>query len=145
MRPMRHSLPLIIAIIAFGLTFVHASPAAASGDVITHQVSSERVITARAEDLDRRDGHGHHNAHVAPLLKLNETEVTMYHAPTPPSYWTIDIEEQSGTSGHPGLMIMHGVLMSLAFFIALPVGRCTVPLSPKSVCYFYLILTLSFQ
>ncbi|KIM90974.1 hypothetical protein PILCRDRAFT_58846 [Piloderma croceum F 1598] len=70
-----------------------------------------------------RDGHSHHDSHSAPLLQLNETEVLMHHAPTPPSYWTIDIDEHDpGVSRHPGLMILHGLLMSLAFFIALPVG-----------------------
>ena len=63
-------------------------------------------------------GHGHH---AAPLVQLNESEVTMYHSPTPPSYWSIDIDNiDSDTSRHPGLMAFHGVLMALAFFIALP-------------------------
>ena len=76
-------------------------------------------------DLLRRDGmHGHHGHHDAPLLELNETEVTMYHAPTPESYYTIDWEGALAGEGtrHPGLIVMHVILMCLAFFVALPVS-----------------------
>ncbi|TFK29345.1 cytoplasmic protein [Coprinopsis marcescibilis] len=75
--------------------------------------------------LLRRDGnHGHHNPHAQPIVQLNETEVLMYHQPTPPSYYTIDWEgegDQSQTR-HPGLMVGHIVFMSMAFFGALPIG-----------------------
>ena len=68
--------------------------------------------------------HGHHGHHDAPLLELNETEVTMYHAPTPESYYTIDWEGALAGEGtrHPGLIVMHVILMCLAFFVALPVS-----------------------
>ena len=72
----------------------------------------------------KRDGH--HNHHAAPLLELNETEVTMYHAPTPPSYYTIDWEGEGYENRHGGLMITHGLFMSLAFFVALPMGSLTL-------------------
>ncbi|KIM46022.1 hypothetical protein M413DRAFT_300680 [Hebeloma cylindrosporum] len=72
--------------------------------------------------LSQRDGHSHHAHKGAPLLVLNETEVTMHHAPTPPSYYTIDWEEEGYQSRYPGLMIFHGIFMSLAFFVALPIG-----------------------
>lgn len=72
--------------------------------------------------LAQRDGHSHHSHNAAPLLVLNETEVTMHHAPTPPSYYTVDWEEEGYQSRHPGLMIFHGIFMSLAFFVALPIG-----------------------
>lgn len=72
--------------------------------------------------LPQRDGHSHYSHNAAPLLVLNETEVTMYHAPTPPSYYTVDWEEEGYQSRHPGLMILHGIFMSLAFFVALPIG-----------------------
>lgn len=80
----------------------------------------------RQYELQSRDGHGHHHdPHAAPLTELNETEVTMYHAPTPPSYWTIDYEDNdSHDSRHPNLIVLHGLLMSLAFFVALPIGMC---------------------
>ena len=72
-------------------------------------------------NLAQRDSHVHHH-HAEPLLELNETEVTMYHSPTPPSYYTIDWEDQGHEKRHGGLMIVHGLLMSLAFFVALPMG-----------------------
>lgn len=69
-----------------------------------------------------RDGAEYHHAHGAPLLMLNETEVTMYHAPTPPSYYTLDFEDEGYQNHHKGLMIFHGLFMCLAFFVSLPVG-----------------------
>lgn len=74
----------------------------------------------------KRDGHGHHA--VAPLLELNETEVTLLHHPTPPSYYTIDWEDpEQASDRHPGLIIVHSIFMSLAFFIFLPTGEIYVP------------------
>jgi hypothetical protein len=69
-----------------------------------------------------RDGHGHAH-HGITLSQLNETEVLQSHGPTPPSYWTIDVgsDESEGTR-HPGLMALHVLFMSVAFFGALPVG-----------------------
>lgn len=79
-------------------------------------------LASDASLLAKRDGHGHH--HGAPLLELNETEVTLYHAPTPPSYYTIDWEDADPSAHrYPGLIITHAVLMSLAFFVALPMGE----------------------
>ncbi|KAG6837969.1 hypothetical protein H0H93_008363 [Arthromyces matolae] len=74
--------------------------------------------------LATRDESHHHNAHAAPLTMLNETEVTMYHAPTPESYYTIDWDGAMVGEGtrHPGLMMAHIIFMSLAFFVALPIG-----------------------
>jgi hypothetical protein len=99
---------------------VHASPATSSDVLVRHQQRADVAIA-----LMPRDGHSHHDSHSAPLLQLNESEVLMHHAPTPPSYWTIDIDDHDpGVSRHPGLMIIHGLLMSLAFFVALPMGKC---------------------
>ncbi|KAJ7179263.1 cytoplasmic protein [Mycena filopes] len=70
----------------------------------------------------RSDEHEHHSA-VAPLLELNETEVGLYHQPTPPSYYTIDWEDpEQASARHPGLIITHAIFMSLAFFVCLPMG-----------------------
>jgi hypothetical protein len=78
---------------------------------------------SRTLDLTKRDGHGHNHDHAPPLLEINETDVTMYHAPTPPSYWSIDIDGiDPSVTRHPGLMMLHGVFMSLAFFVALPMS-----------------------
>ncbi|KAJ7086751.1 cytoplasmic protein [Mycena epipterygia] len=74
----------------------------------------------RQLQLSKRDGHHHA---VAPLLELNETEVTLNHQPTPPSYYTIDWEDpEQASARHPGLIIVHSIFMSLAFFIFLPIG-----------------------
>jgi len=81
----------------------------------------ERRLVESPSELYKRDGsHHHHNG--APLTVLNETQVTMYHAPTPPSYYTIDWDDEGHESRHGGLMILHGIFMSLAFFFALPIG-----------------------
>ncbi|KAG6890878.1 hypothetical protein C0995_000835 [Termitomyces sp. Mi166 len=72
--------------------------------------------------LASRDGSHHHNPNAAPLTVLNETEVTMYHAPTPESYYTIDFEGAGEGTRYPGLMMAHIIFMSLAFFVALPIG-----------------------
>ncbi|KAJ6539208.1 cytoplasmic protein [Mycena capillaripes] len=75
----------------------------------------------RSAQLARRDEHGHHMHGVAPLLELNETEVTLDHEPTPPSYYTIDWEDpEQASARYPSLIITHGVFMSLAFFVCLP-------------------------
>ena len=67
-----------------------------------------------------RDGHGHHKA---PLLELNETEIHMYHAPTPPSYASVDFAPfDPAVTRHPGLIASHVIFISLAFFVALPIG-----------------------
>jgi hypothetical protein len=68
-------------------------------------------------------GHGHGHGHMAPVVQLNESEILLYHDPTPPSYWTIDIDEHDpGKTRHPGLMALHALFMMLAFFGALPAG-----------------------
>jgi hypothetical protein len=86
--------------------------------LVDHGVSTE---VSGALGLTKRDGHGHH--HGEPLLEINETEITMYHAPTPPSYWSIDVDGADlSATRHPGLMMMHGVFMSLAFFVAFPMS-----------------------
>lgn len=71
--------------------------------------------------VPRRDDH--HRPQGAPLLELNETEMNMYHAPTPDSYYTIDWEGAGGPGArYPALMMTHIILMCLAFFVALPLG-----------------------
>jgi hypothetical protein len=68
-------------------------------------------------------GHSHGHANAAPIVQLNETEVLLYHAPTPPSYWSIDMDDHSsGETRYPTLMTLHALFMMLAFFGALPAG-----------------------
>ena len=102
--------PLLLYVALVQLQFSYAS-------------SSSTDIVSSVSAYSKRDGH--HNHHAAPLLELNETEVTMYHAPTPPSYYTIDWEDEGYEKRHGGLMIAHGLFMSLAFFVALPMGSLT--------------------
>ncbi|KAF8211258.1 hypothetical protein K438DRAFT_30339 [Mycena galopus ATCC 62051] len=105
--------------LALASSLVLAYVASSSG------VSTESPRSAELRQLSRRDGdmHEHHHGGVAPLLELNETEVTLHHQPTPPSYYTIDWEDpEQADVRHPGLIITHGVFMSLAFFVFLPIG-----------------------
>jgi hypothetical protein len=74
-------------------------------------------------------GHSHGHGHVAPLVELNETQLLLYHAPTPPSYWSIDIDDPDpGNARHPSLILFHSLCMILAFFGALPAGSSTRPI-----------------
>ena len=101
--------PLLFYVALIQLQSSYASPA-----------SGLELLSDVPSNYGKRDGHNHH--HHAPLLELNETEVRLYHAPTPPSYYTIDWEDEGYEKRHGGLMIAHGLMMSLAFFVALPMG-----------------------
>jgi hypothetical protein len=97
---------------------------------------SDRVDDSFPSLLFERDGdeHGHGHGHAAPLLELNETEVLLHHASTPPSYWSIDIDDpDSGNARHPHLMFIHSLFMMLAFFGALPAGSSWHP--PSSILF----------
>lgn len=106
----------LLPVLSFALAdfFVHASPA--SYDQILERSSLDALYA-------KRDGSHHHNPHAAPLIELNETEITMYHAPTPPSYYTLDFEDEGYEQRPKGFMIFHGIFMCLAFFVSLPVGE----------------------
>ncbi|KAJ3531171.1 hypothetical protein NMY22_g8269 [Coprinellus aureogranulatus] len=108
-----------------------------------------------AEDTHwRRDGghgHGHNGGHHAqPIVELNETELAMWHSPTPVSYYTFDFEAEGAADAkrHPGFMMAHIVFMSLAFFGALPIGiilRSTRhPAHSVSMLAFYGLTALGF-
>lgn len=73
---------------------------------------------------NKRDGGHHHKGD--PLPEIDENEVLSDHLPTPPSYYTIDWEDSDRESRHGGLMILHGILMCLAFFVSLPMGAFDV-------------------
>jgi hypothetical protein len=89
-------------------------------------------VAFAADQLSRRDEHSHHH-HGAPLLELNETEVTMYHQPIPESYYTMDWDHpEVSAARRPGMMMTHVVLMSLAFFVALPAGEFLLVDSPMT-------------
>jgi hypothetical protein len=90
-------------------------------------LSEREDASAPFSPLYTRDGdeHGHSHGHgnVVSVVELNETDVLLDHDPTPPSYWSIDIDDHGGETGHPGLMALHGLMMTLAFFGALPAGQ----------------------
>jgi hypothetical protein len=73
-------------------------------------------------DFFQRDGHSHH--HSKPLLELNETDILLWHSPTPPSYGGVDFEAaDSSLPSRSGLIIFHVAMMCLAYFVALPIGK----------------------
>lgn len=116
MRPQWHALLFLAPALAGAFALVPPPPT----DDARHALHP-----AQEQVLIRRDGdhmHMHHNMNAPPLTELNETELLLYHAPTPPSYYTIDFEDDSGAPRYPGFMALHIVFMSLAFFGALPAG-----------------------
>jgi len=81
----------------------------------------------------RRDDDHMHMHHGAPLIELNETQILQWHAPTPPSYWSIDIVDRDpSVTRYPQFMALHVAFMILAFFVALPAGKKTI----GSLCAF---------
>ena len=111
---------------AFLVPALAAACAAASAVPCADSESLECLAAHSEQHLLRRDGehgHGGHGHHAQPLLELNETEVTMYHDPTAASYYWIDfVDSPNDEKRHPGLMGLHALFMSLAFFGALPIG-----------------------
>ncbi|KAI0736138.1 hypothetical protein C8Q72DRAFT_908069 [Fomitopsis betulina] len=93
----------------------------------------------------RRDG-DHHHHHGAPIVELNETEVEMTHQKTPPSYYWSDVMDSQGERRYPGLMVVHILSMSSAFFGALPVGIALRSVKsawhPVAVILFYTFATI---
>lgn len=62
---------------------------------------------------------------------INETEILQWHLPTPPSYWSTDIQDRDpNVARDPALIALHVLFMSLAFFVALP-ARTLLPISPS--------------
>lgn len=123
MRPHWRALPFLVP--ALAAAFALAAPP-------TNEARHDAVLVRSPEaDLARRDGdhmHGH-NHHDEPKIVFNESELLLYHDPTPPSYWSIDFEDMTpNETRYPGFMVLHGVFMSLAFFGALPVGTLVLSL-----------------
>jgi hypothetical protein len=105
---MRGSTSSCLVLALFAASLVHAS-----------MVQGDNLLI---RDILRRDDHHHHKG--GPLLVLNETEIAMWHGPTLDSYYTIDWEG-AGEPGarYPALMMTHIILMCLAFFVVLPIGK----------------------
>ncbi|KAI6003871.1 hypothetical protein EDD15DRAFT_2456938 [Pisolithus albus] len=58
--------------------------------------------------------------HGQPLTEINETDILLSHLPTPPSYWSIDIDSPDpNVPRYPGLMALHVTFMMIAFFVEL--------------------------
>ncbi|EIN10584.1 hypothetical protein PUNSTDRAFT_125363 [Punctularia strigosozonata HHB-11173 SS5] len=118
-----HTRWFVLGLLTLSASLVAALPSAApASQPILRDVSAGAADLAvlGLHDLTKRDEHGHH--HGAPLTELDETQILQGHAPTPPSYWTIDIDEPGDEPRYPGLMAAHALFMSLAFFGALPAG-----------------------
>lgn len=95
---------------------VYASPAPSIRSAIIHV---------------RDDAHMHHMHSGQPVTEINETEILKWHSPTPPSYWSIDMEDRDpNASRYPALVALHVLFMSLAFFVALPASMCLLFFSP---------------
>ncbi|KAI0722254.1 hypothetical protein C8T65DRAFT_628753 [Cerioporus squamosus] len=118
--PHLHSVALLVPALAAALAAASAVPCSDSRSLDCVPAHTEQLLIPRDGD----HGHGGHGGHhAAPIVELNETEVTMYHAPTAPSYYWIDImESHTDEKRYPGLMGLHALFMSLAFFGALPIG-----------------------
>jgi len=113
----------LLAIHLFGPLSVSAVPVADLGLAEAHITRHDVALSADFLVLKRDNDHMHMH-HGAPLTELNETAIIQWHAPTPPSYWSIDIEDRDpSVARYPGLMVLHVVFMTLAFFVALPVGE----------------------
>ncbi|KIY49513.1 hypothetical protein FISHEDRAFT_58387 [Fistulina hepatica ATCC 64428] len=114
-----HFHPLVL-LLAAHLNFAQAGPVDVELD--THHAPAPSVLDATPIYIRRPDEHAHAH-HAAPLLELNETQVTLYHEPIGPSYYTIDWEDpQHVSERHPGLIMTHALLMMSAFFGAYPIG-----------------------
>ncbi|THH02427.1 hypothetical protein EW026_g477 [Hermanssonia centrifuga] len=139
MRAHWQALPLLIP--ALAAAFAVAAPPSPDASHDLADIASEVLLTRRDE---HEHGHGHQ---AATVMVLNETEILLYHAPTPPSYWSIDFgDRQPDDKRYPGLMGLHIAFMVLAFFGALPVGIALRSVKHAwhglSVIMFYVFVTL---
>lgn len=128
------------------LAVVFAAPPLAGAAPSAQAIDGLNVLHARDATfahaythptLLSRDGHEHEHGHamMPPITELDEAEILAWNGPTPPSYWTIDIEERDPkVQRYPWLMALHILFMSVAFFGALPAGECAV--APRSI-YFW--------
>ncbi|KAG2146682.1 hypothetical protein DEU56DRAFT_785860 [Suillus clintonianus] len=115
----------LLAIVLVGPLSVLAVP------VVDLELGEAHPKSSRAQSIAssgnflvfRRDDDHSHMHHGAPLTELNETAIIEWHLPTPPSYWSIDIEDRDpSVPRYPALIALHVIFMILAFFVALPVG-----------------------
>lgn len=86
-------------------------------------------------DVHSHTSHSSH--HSEPLVQLNETDVLRSNGPDPLSYWAHDFEatdDDHDSKNWRGLMGLHVVGMTLAFFVLLPAGKRSyiIGLEPRS-------------
>lgn len=88
----------------------------AVNDALVYETDTHAPLTARDGD--------HHHGGGAPKMVVDINELNRGHPPPPASYYTADIDgdHPEGEKRHPGLMAAHVLLLSFAFFGALPVG-----------------------
>ena len=125
MRLYGHTLAFLVSSLALcAIDSVIAVPSELVAGNPSSQELSDKVsfplLTGRDGD---EHGHGHGHGSEAPIVQLNETEILLHHNLTPPSYWSIDVDDSdSGKARHPSLMVLHSLFMMLAFLGALPAG-----------------------
>ncbi|KAG1874579.1 hypothetical protein DFJ58DRAFT_757750 [Suillus subalutaceus] len=119
-----HSRWLSLVVTAPLLAISFIGPLSVSAVPVAEAHTTRHGVTSSGDFLlVRRDNDHMHMHHGAPLTELNETAIIQWHDPTPPSYWSIDIEDRDpSVVRYPGLMALHVIFMTLAFFVALPVG-----------------------
>lgn len=125
MRLYGHTIAFLVPTLAiYAIHSVIAIPSDVVVENPSSQELSNKVSFPLLYDRDNDEhGHGHGHGSAAPIVQLNETEVLLHHNLTPPSYWSIDVDDSdSGKARHPSLMVLHSLFMMLAFFGALPAG-----------------------
>ncbi|KAI0053061.1 hypothetical protein FA95DRAFT_1552948 [Auriscalpium vulgare] len=116
-----HLLPLFLLVLPTALPAAASPHPAPLPDALLPRHPEPAPTSPWDPSLVRRDGHPH--GHSAPKTHINETDVLLTHAPTPPSYYSIDFDHHdSDDKRYPALMALHIAFMSAAFFGALPAG-----------------------
>lgn len=87
-------------------------------------MSTPSKTTVHAPGSSHEHGHGHGQ----PMTELNETAILEKFGPDPLSYYSHDFESEEDDQGHGSLMIFHIGMMSLAFFIVLPLCKSDLEL-----------------
>ena len=67
--------------------------------------------------------HDHRHSRLPAKLEIDENEILKTHAFDPPSYYDLDQTEE----GMKGVMVAHVVIMSMAFFVFLPLSELPLP------------------
>lgn len=71
-----------------------------------------------AESSHQHGGHDHHHSHAKPLTEYNESNTIFWHGEDPLSH----LDHDSTTEGHRGVLVVHVLFATLAFFVLLPLA-----------------------